>query len=60
MKVELIRDMKSEHSVPYATGTAMADVSYPTFMRWNRRYECGSISCRFQARRRSSALSSMP
>jgi hypothetical protein len=42
MKVELIRDMKSEHSVPYATGTAMADVSYPTFMRWNRRYECGS------------------
>jgi hypothetical protein len=40
-KVELVREMKSEHSVPYATGVAMADVSYPTFMRWNGRYESG-------------------
>jgi transposase InsO family protein len=41
-KVELVREMKSEHSVPYATGAAMADVSYPTFMRWNGRYESGA------------------
>ncbi|MFZ4572607.1 MAG: hypothetical protein ACOYM0_15900 [Bacteroidales bacterium] len=41
-KVELVREMKSEHSVPYATGVAMADVSYPTFMRWNGRYESGA------------------
>lgn len=40
-KVELVREMKSEHSVPYATGVAMAAVSYPTFMRWNGRYESG-------------------
>ncbi len=42
MKVELIRRMKDERSIPYATGAGIADVSYPTFMRWNRRYECGS------------------
>lgn len=41
-KVELVREMKSEHSVPYATGVAMAEVSYPTFMRWNSRYESGA------------------
>jgi hypothetical protein len=41
-KVELVREMKSEHSVPYATGVAMADMSYPTFMRWNGRYESGA------------------
>ena len=41
-KVELVREMKSEHSVPYATGVAMAAVSYPTFMRWNGRYESGA------------------
>ena len=40
-KVELVREMKAEHSVPYATGVAMAEVSYPTFMRWNSRYESG-------------------
>ena len=40
-KVELVRQMKSEHEVPYATGVAMAEVSYPTFMRWNARYESG-------------------
>ena len=39
--MELVREMKSEHSVPYATGVAMAAVSYPTFMRWNGRYESG-------------------
>ena len=40
-KVELVREMKSERSVPYAAGVAMADVSYATFMRWNGRYESG-------------------
>jgi hypothetical protein len=42
MKVELVRQMKSERSMPYAAGTAAADVSYPTFMRWNGRYESGT------------------
>ena len=41
-KVELVREMKSEHSVPFARGVSMADVSYPTFMRWNHRYESGA------------------
>ncbi|MFZ2657445.1 MAG: hypothetical protein WAX69_21095 [Victivallales bacterium] len=40
-KVELVRQMKTEHEVPYARGVGIADVSYPTFMRWNRRYESG-------------------
>lgn len=40
-KVELVRQMKAEKSVPYAAGAAVADVSYPTFMRWNSRYEAG-------------------
>ena len=41
-KVELVREMKAEYSVPYATGVAMTAVSYPTFMRWNGRYESGA------------------
>lgn len=39
--MELVRQMKTEHEVPYARGVGMADVSYPTFMRWNSRYESG-------------------
>jgi hypothetical protein len=38
---EKTKEKKKEHSVPYATGAAMAEVSYPTFMRWNGRYESG-------------------
>ena len=41
MKVELIRRMKDERSIPYVTGADIADVNYPTFMRWNRRYKSG-------------------